>query len=150
MSTIRVERVRDLKNKKLIKKILEIEKEAFGPSGVDNYSLPVFVLFGAVYVLFVGEVLAGVCELMKSWEGKKALIYGFSIKEEFRGRGLGKFFLTEILRRIPREIKTLHLTVAEDNKAAIKIYKKAGFEPVSKEKDFFGDGKDRLILKKEL
>lgn len=150
MNTIRVERVSDLKNRSLIREILKIEDEAFGPAGVDNYSLPAFILFGAVFVLFVDESAAGVCELIRSWDGEEAFIYGFSIKKEFRGKGFGKIFLNEILLRMPKDIKTLYLTVAEDNIPALKIYSQSGFKIVSKEKDFFGNGKSRLILKKEL
>ena len=46
--------------------------------------------------------------------------------------------------------KTLELSVAPDNAAAIKLYKQAGFSVIETIQDYLGPGEDRLIMSRAL
>ncbi len=48
------------------------------------------------------------------------------IKEEYRGRGIGKFFIEYIKEKYPNAI--FRLEVEAENKRAVSLYKKCGFE----------------------
>lgn len=55
-------------------------------------------------------------------------LYGFEIKESFRGQGHGKKFLLQVLTDLSeRNPLPLRLQVSEDNVPALSLYKKAGF-----------------------
>jgi ribosomal protein S18 acetylase RimI-like enzyme len=60
---------------------------------------------------------------------------GISIRNGYRGAGLGSFLMREIIRLAKKELKPrpkiLRLSVFPDNKPALKLYKKFGFKQVA-------------------
>lgn len=64
--------------------------------------------------------------------GHVAFIHGVYVKPEFRGKGIGKKLLEEILQWIEghREIVKINLDVTTEQEAAIALYKSVGFEIV--------------------
>lgn len=59
----------------------------------------------------------------------KLYIDTFAIKKEEQGKGYGKRVLNDMLTRAKvKEFKTVSLDVMDDNKRAINLYKKLGFE----------------------
>ncbi len=58
-----------------------------------------------------------------------------SIKKEYRRIGLGKYLMAEIIKLAKKELKPkskiIRLSVLAENKPAIKLYKKFGFQKVS-------------------
>lgn len=146
----KVEEVKSAADKELINRLVEIEKEAFGKAGLNHFTLPPFILFGKVFVLYEGDIIAGAAEYFRCWEEESAYLFGFSVKKEFRGKGLGSFFLSQIIQRIKDDISDIYLTVEKDNISAVKLYEKNGFKRVSFEKDFYGKGEHRIVMKKEI
>ncbi|WP_269606239.1 ribosomal protein S18-alanine N-acetyltransferase [Prochlorococcus marinus] len=65
-------------------------------------------------------------------------------------RGLGKFLLTDLIKR-SKSLQTnhIHLEVKENNEPAKAFYKSMGFKRVGNRTNFYKDGSDALILKKE-
>lgn len=65
---------------------------------------------------------------------EKYLDIGLGMKPEYCGKGLGKGFLTDIIKFIGEKynISDFRLTVLEDNIRAIKVYEKIGFKPEKK------------------
>jgi GNAT superfamily N-acetyltransferase len=64
------------------------------------------------------------------------LIYGFEIEDEFKGKGLGKLSFSKLLEDLSFNFPNnsgIILSVFEDNKPAIKIYKDLGFEVINVE-----------------
>ncbi|WP_168190021.1 GNAT family N-acetyltransferase [Caloramator sp. E03] len=56
-------------------------------------------------------------------------LVNFGIVQEFQGRGFGYYFLNEIIKSCKANgIEKLYLTVDSNNKKAINLYKKYGFE----------------------
>ena len=57
-------------------------------------------------------------------------IHMMGIAPEFRGRGFGKYVLSSGLKHLTdKGIKTVELTMDDDNEAAHSLYKRAGFKP---------------------
>ena len=81
-----------------------------------------------IYVLWVGGVPAGFCELDRRNPKETEIVY-FGLLPEFRGQGLGKKFLDWTVHQAwegkPERV-WLH-TCELDDKAAIPLYLKAGF-----------------------
>lgn len=61
--------------------------------------------------------------------------FGISIKKGYRGIGLGKFLMEEIIKLAKKELKPkpriIRLSVYSNNKPAINFYKKCGFKKVA-------------------
>lgn len=150
MKEYEVFRITSTNDARLIEEILLLENEAFGEAGLNRFSLPLFLLFGYVFVLYVRGKFAGVSELIRSCREGEVFLWGISIKKEYRNKGYGKKFLDEVLKKIPKETKSVYLTVAKDNFVAKKIYGDLGFSLECEKKDLFGKKQDRLIFKKEL
>lgn len=69
-----------------------------------------------------------------------------------RGRGLGRALLTGAMRRAARDgAEVMLLEVATDNRAALGLYKSAGFEIVGRRPDYYKksgvDSADALIMR---
>jgi len=62
--------------------------------------------------------------------------FGIAIRNGYRGMGLGKFIMAEVMKRAKKELKPtpkiFQLEVLENNKPAIALYKKMGFKVVGK------------------
>ena len=83
--------------------------------------------------------------------------FGISIRKEYRGIGLGRFLMSEILKSAEKELKPkpriIELQVYTINKPAISLYKKMGFKTVAKiPKGIQHKGKlvDEFIMQKYL
>jgi len=60
--------------------------------------------------------------------------FGITIRNGYRGIGLGKYLMKEIIKLAKKELKPkiIRLSVFPTNKAAIGLYKKLGFKKVAK------------------
>ncbi|AIQ97643.1 Ribosomal-protein-S18p-alanine acetyltransferase [Prochlorococcus sp. MIT 0801] len=65
-------------------------------------------------------------------------------------KGLGKFLLSNLIKR-SKSLQTnhIHLEVKDNNEPAKAFYKYMGFKMVGNRSNFYKDGRDALILKKE-
>lgn len=55
----------------------------------------------------------------------------FSIKEEYQGKGLGKYYLTKVLKELEMfPIKYITINVSVENLIALNLYRKLGFEEI--------------------
>jgi len=91
--------------------------------------------------------------------GRKSHIgdFGITIREGYRGIGLGKHLMREILRLAKKELKPnpkiISLSVYPNNKPAIALYKKYGFKIVAKipkQLQYKGKLLDEVIMTLEL
>ena len=82
------------------------------------------------YIFESDGVIQGYAMLAKSFStefGKPCIwIEDLYVKENFRGLGIGGSFLSYVKERYEDSI--LRLEVEEENKPAVKLYKKCGFE----------------------
>ncbi len=68
----------------------------------------------------------GIC--LNSVLKNEARCGGFGIDERYRYKGIGKYFMEEILKNMRRKfVKRYYLEVLEENPEALKLYLKSGF-----------------------
>jgi ribosomal protein S18 acetylase RimI-like enzyme len=122
-------------------KALESEPSAFGESPEEHRatSLEVFTkrlatMNGDSYVLgaFAGATLVGTIGLGRNSRHKqrhKARIWGVFVDPEYRGQGIAKRLLAEILRRAASVagLEKITLTVGDNQTAAKRLYSSLGF-----------------------
>ncbi len=136
---------------RLLEDLLQLQKEIFGKLGLNEGTLPPMIRCGKVFILKDGNTIIGSAELIKDWEDDKlAFLVGFCIKEEERRKGKGKIFLEHILNRIGTQVSQIELTASPQNHAALNLYKQARFKEVGFQKDAYGAGEDRLIMRLRL
>jgi ribosomal protein S18 acetylase RimI-like enzyme len=82
---------------------------------------------------------------------------GIIIRKGYRGIGLGKYLMGEIIKLAKKELKPkpkiLRLSVFPDNKPAIALYKKFGFKRVAripKQFEYKGRLMDEIVMIREL
>ena len=65
-------------------------------------------------------------------------------------KGLGKFLMSDLIKR-SKSLQTnhIHLEVKDNNEPAKAFYESMGFKMVGNRSNFYKDGRDALILKKE-
>ena len=83
-------------------------------------------------------------------------ILQLTVFRQFRNRGHGTKLLAEFLRGLAeppcgaKKAVTVFLEVREDNTPALKLYKKAGFEEISKRNNYYDDGCTAVCMKYSL
>ncbi len=79
---------------------------------------------------------AGFCEILN-----------VAVLPAYAGKGVGYRLLAHSLEELKKQgACRVTLEVAQDNKPACALYKKAGFVPLGLRKDFYGAGRNALIL----
>ncbi|HYP14097.1 MAG TPA: GNAT family N-acetyltransferase [Bryobacteraceae bacterium] len=88
--------------------------------------LPRDVLFGA----FATGHLVGVVGFYLD-KDRQGWVWGMFVHPEFRGQGLGRRLLSEIVQhaRSLQDLRELHLMVASSQKPALGLYESCGFSP---------------------
>ena len=77
------------------------------------------------FTAWIGGKEAGVC-FVSPMSGV-AYFYGFKIYTPFRGKGYGKAFFLQVLKRLKEESPAVLLQVSGDNAVALRLYEKTGF-----------------------
>jgi [ribosomal protein S18]-alanine N-acetyltransferase len=93
--------------------------------------------------LIIAESVGDKQILGTSWltvDGRRAYLHHFGVREEFRGCGIAKTLLTESLIYSREKGLQVKLEVHSNNKAAINLYQKYGFQ-------YLGDYKVFIIRK---
>jgi len=127
---------------------LEREPRSFGESVESHRAYPIAATAARlrqgpdnfVVGAFVDGALAGMIGFFRVTGEKtqhKGRVWGVYVRREHRGLGLGKKMMAlviETVRGLPG-LTTLLLSVSEDNHAAVKLYREAGFVPYGLEPD---------------
>ena len=135
--------------------MIELEKDAFpGLGAVDEQTLVPLARYGKLllYRQQGDERPVAVCECMRDYhQPEKAYIFGYYVRSDQHGKGLGTQFLQQVLNILKDDgFHKVSLTVSETNIAAVKVYKKLGFMTKEFRNDEFGAGEDRLYMEKAL
>ena len=77
-------------------------------------------------------------------------ITSIAVHPTHQRKGLGKFLLSDLIKR-SSSLRTnqIHLEVKDTNEPAKAFYKSMGFKTIGNRSNFYKDGSDALILKKE-
>ena len=145
---MKIERIQHIEPA-MIAQLVNLEQEAFGIGGMNEWHLVPFIRHGRVYIAQENDRVLGLIQYMRDWENlKKAYLMGVSIAKEMRGRGKGTTLMQKSLRALKKEgIEEVELTVSPDNSAALKIYsEKFGFVTKEYRLDEYGRGENRLQM----
>ena len=136
----------------VMKKIVEIEEEAFEGSGnVDLWIVKALIRYGLVFVIKEEENIVCIVEYMQVFNKKSLFLYGISTLKKYRYRGYANYILNEtekILKDLSYE--EIELTVAPENEIAIDLYKKHGYIKEKFLEDEYGKGIHRYVMRKKL
>lgn len=112
-----------------LRKIAEIDQQAFAEDGISVFNLAQFTRSGAVFCLLVdGEVVAETV-LLRNIHDSGAVVFGFAVDEKCHGKGFGNIMMQQLLQVVKKSgITYLELTMNPENPAAKTLYmNKAGF-----------------------
>ncbi len=102
----------------------------------NNFIKKVLVLDGEIIGFLEMQVVADEADLVM-----------IAIKKEFQRKGLGEYFLKQIIKYLKeRGITRIFLEVSSKNEKAINFYRKLGFVDYSIRKNYYKDGSDALLL----
>ncbi|MDO4522078.1 MAG: ribosomal protein S18-alanine N-acetyltransferase [Eubacteriales bacterium] len=95
-------------------------------------------------VYFDGKVV-GYCGFLQSFE--EADITNVAVDEAYRGRGIARSMLTELMHRgEQRGITAFTLEVRESNRAALHLYESLGFENCGIRKNFYEKPQENAVI----
>lgn len=78
-------------------------------------------------------------------------LVNIAIEKKFRGKGVGEHFLRQIIKKAEMSgALNMVLEVREGNVAAVNLYLKLGFKIDKKQKKYYYDGEDALIMSLKL
>lgn len=129
--------------------MLGIDEEAFGSGSLTEWTLPLFLNYGRIYLARYNGKPVGVAELIRDWRDPDlAYMYGYAIDEEYRGYGFGTSLLRAILENLPRAgFRRLQIIVHPENQIAIHLcQEKFRMKKVEFIKNYYGYGEDRLLM----
>lgn len=138
-------------NPEQLKMMIELEKDAFpGLGAVDEQTLIPLTRYGKLiqYRQHNDPRPVAICEVMRDYRDiHKAYIFGFYVRSDQQGKGVGKLFLQEIYPILKQEgFHKVCLTVSIKNEAAVKLYEKLGFVIKETRFDEFGEGENRYYM----
>lgn len=83
-----------------------------------------------------GKEIAGTSRIvLGKGSGRHVGTFGITIYKDYRGIGLGKYLMSEIIKfakKQLKELKIINLQVFAENKPAVSLYKKMGFKIAGK------------------
>jgi len=133
----------------LINRLVELEREAFGSGGMNEWHLVPIIRHGRVFIIKNEKIVVGAVQYMLDWDNpQRAYMIGASVAKDARGKGIGTQLLTKSIKSLFEDkVIEVELTVAADNKAAVKVYReKLGFEATELRQNEYGQGQDRLVM----
>jgi ribosomal-protein-alanine acetyltransferase len=137
-------RIRDF-NLKELSDILKIEEESFErPYSRELLLKEVELPFSETITAEVNGEVVGYAQF---WViGQESELNRIAVKKGYRGLGIGKELLKEVIRRVrERGARELFLEVKEENERAVLLYKKLGFEKYGERKGYYGNRKALLF-----
>jgi ribosomal-protein-alanine N-acetyltransferase len=133
--------------------LLVIEAECF-QDGYSPYFLKMIPLLysNTAFIAMKGrQALGYVAAALEQGNPRRAWILSLAVRPQHRGAGLGEKLMVQALNALARTgVAEVKLSVATNNKGAVALYEKLGFETSKSIKDFFGFGKHRELMVKML
>lgn len=135
----------------IFEEISKIEQDAFKNDALTATNLKLLAMSGMLYTCRIENEIVAEALVLKNFQNEgSGIIFSFAVKKEYRNKKIGSSLLNYIIQDICNyKIDKLFLTVDPANIAAIKLYKKYGFEELTYKSNFFGINSDRLIMIKK-
>ena len=131
---------------KHLSQMAEIEREAFETPWTENMFIPEVEDPNAYYVVGVrGEEVICYGGFHKVLD--EAHITNIAVKSTERGKGIGRFLMSELIARAKMaDIAHMTLEVRDGNIPAIKLYESFGFKVEGVRKKYYDNKFDALIM----
>jgi len=125
--------------------IIRIDSESFSTMN-PTYDLFIYMTYGSeILVADIGNAVVGY--VVVSYREEEAKIMSLAVKKEFRGRGIGKMLLKEVIKNARgKGVKRLTLEVRVSNRVAQELYKKMGFEIAGILESYYSDGESAYLM----
>ena len=95
--------------------------------------------------------IVGYAAVMVPAPGVEADVLTIGVVAEHRKLGIGRAFMAQLEDwAIDKESNAMMLEVGVDNAPAIALYESLGYLRISMRKNFYGPGRDALVMRKEL
>lgn len=110
-------------------------------------------LFGELFLVaeFDGKLIGYILGGIHGEDAAKGKLIRIGVASGYQRKECGtKLAETLFARMQSRGVKTVHLTVAEENDPALSFYKKIGFQQKAYRENYFYPDIPRLVLEKEL
>lgn len=129
-----------------LRQMAQIEREAFDMPWTEAMFIPEVEDENAHYVVGVrGDEVVCYGGYHKVLD--EAHITNIAVKAGERGKGIGKFLMSELIARAKNAgVKYITLEVRDDNEAAIKLYLSFGFTVEGVRKKYYSNKYDALIM----
>ena len=139
-----VNNIKVFENTSFVQECFELDKKIF----LDNYSLQMINddSLKELFFLKKDEELIGFIYLHGDDFEKE--IYKIGIIREYQGKGLGKYFLEEVIKL--SKTSRLLLEVNSTNKNAIKLYESCNFKKYYIRKKYYSDVNDAILMELKL
>lgn len=96
-----------------------------------------------IYISSGNNVIALISGYYAVGEGD---ITSIAVHPNHRRKGLAQRLIAEFENRLPELTESIFLEVRESNEAAIALYKKCGFEPLSVRKNFYVKPQENAVV----
>ena len=87
------------------------------------------ILQSQIYVVMLGDEIAGMCRVMPAEHLDTIYVGGLVIDERYRGQHLGRRLLEHVIKT--NSTKNCELGVMLSNKVGLALYESLGFKPIS-------------------
>ena len=102
-----------------------------------------------IFGLLISNFVIGICVFQVVLD--EAQINYFVVDEKFRKKGLGSYFMSDLIKRCEKlNLKKLLLEVSYKNVIADKFYSRFNFSTVGIRKKYYKDGSDAVLKEKKL
>ena len=133
--------------------IKSIDKQLFGSESYPSFVLRQLLdLCGSLFkVAVVEDSIKGYAIAQFDATTKRAWFLSLGVLANYQGQGIGRALLSQLLHEVELNgAEMMYLTVMPDNIKAIDLYSSLGFERLTIENDYYGDGAPRLVMVKTL
>ncbi|OCH21700.1 GNAT family N-acetyltransferase [Aliivibrio logei] len=131
-----------------IKRIHEIETEAFGSHGYPSFFIrQAFDCWsnGLLVARKNDDVVGYLLQVPSSSTVGDAWVLSLAVSKQAQGSGLGKKLLETAIKNA-KGYQRLLLTVCPKNQSAYALYQSYGFYLLNEEQDYFDEGEHRFVL----
>lgn len=128
--------------------VMEIEEESFSVPWTLNGFFTFLIREDALFLSAVeDEKIVGYIGLIAA--GPEADITNVAVKETYRGKGIGRQLVGEMIRLAKeRGVEDIFLEVRVSNDPAIKLYSSFGFQNVGLRKDYYEEPREDAYIMK--
>lgn len=133
--------------------ILSIERTRYGIESYSVYSIRMMPLLHGrtCWVAEVKDKLVGYSlGAREDISPDTGWLLSVVILKDYESRGIGSALCSQCIEEFKlMGVQKVKLTVEPSNKVAIHIYEQLGFKSIGEQCDFYGPGKDRLLMQLE-